>query len=246
MKGEKIFVKSASVLRGLAGCGVGMVLGAALLLNTIPAAWAQDALRLDDFDKTIKPNSTYGKWNSKKFSPVFGSGDTYFFQFVHKSADEHYLHMKSGKNNSFTVGIEDEFEVKDWPILEWEWKIDKLPARGDVRVKERDDQAGAMCFIVNPGLTGFQSLCYIYENDGPKDTPITSTKNEDARYLILRTGKEDGTGKWLKEKRNMLEDFKKVFGSEPKKKAVIGVQIDSDSVQDKSEAFYRNIFRKKS
>ena len=223
-----------------------LILGMAMagVIFFTAAARAQDSVRLDDFQKTYKPNENYGQWSSKKFAPVFGNGDMYFYQFIHEG-DNHHLHLKSGKDNSFSLGVETEFEVKDWQILEWEWKVTKLPAGGDVRVKEKDDQAGAMCVIVNPGLSGFSSLCYLWENDGPKDTPLTSTKRDNARYLILRTGAADGAGKWIAERRNILEDFIKVFGKAPDKKAVIGIQIDSDSVQGQGEAFYRNIYRKK-
>ncbi|MDH4247244.1 MAG: DUF3047 domain-containing protein [Deltaproteobacteria bacterium] len=226
-------------------CGIWVlwVLVGALGMLAHPV-WGQESVRVDDFQKTYKPNQTFGHWNARKFAPVFGNGDVYFFQFVHEG-ETHHLHLKSGKDNSFSVGVEEDFEVKDWPVLEWEWRVTQLPAGGDVRIKEKDDQAGAMCVIVNPGLTGFSSLCYLWENDGPKDKPLVSTKKDNARYLILRTGAADGTGKWYSERRNILEDFTRVFGRAPDKKAVLGIQIDSDSVAGQAEAFYRNISRKK-
>ena len=135
--------------------------------------------------------------------------------------------------------------MKDYPILEWEWKVTKLPKNGDVRVKARDDQAGSICVIVNPGLIGFDSMCYLWENEGPKDFPLISTKRNASRYLILRTGKEDGTGKWYKQRRNILKDYIRVFKKKPKKKAIIGMQIDSDSTESSAEVYYRNIYRRK-
>jgi len=214
----------------------------------LPGTHAQGAaneIRLDDFNKTLKPGKTYGKWDSRKISPLLGSGDEMFFQFVHKSDEEHYIHIKSGDNNSFSLGVEVEFEVADTPMLHWDWKVTQTPKGGDVRNEDKDDQAGSICLIVDPGLTGFKSLCYIWENDGPKDTPITSKKRSDSRYLILRTVKEDGKGAWFSESRNMLEDYTRVFGKAPAEKAVIGIQIDSDSTESSAEVFYRNIRRGK-
>ncbi len=98
-----------------------------------------------------------------------------------------------------------------------------------------------MCLIVNPGLFGFKTLCYLWENEGPKDKPLTSTKRDDSRYLILRTKAEDGMGEWKKEQRNLLTDYKRVFGKAPDDKAIVGMQIDSDSTESAAEAFYRNI-----
>lgn len=206
----------------------------------------EQAWRLDDFDKTYPPNEVFGNWKSRKFSPVFGNGDLYFFQFVHEGAD-HEIVLKSGRDNSFSVGLETPFRVQDWPVLEWEWRIVRLPKGGDVRVRERDDQAGSVCVIVNPGLVGFQSLCYLFENDGPKDTPITSVQRDDSRYLIVRTASSgDSTGVWLQERRNILEDFKRLFGKEPQKEAVFGLQIDSNDTHSAAEARYRNLYLRKS
>ncbi len=180
-----------------------------------------------------------------KFAPFFGSGEKMFLQFVHESEEEHYIHLAAGSNNSFYVGVEEEFRLQDWPILEWEWKATKLPQGGDVRKAESDDQAGLMCVVVDPGLIGAQALCYLYENEGPKDTPIISRKRDDSRYIILRTGAEDGTGTWYHERRNAYEDYKRAFGEEPDDTAALGMMIDADETETTSEAFYRNIYRRR-
>jgi len=222
---------------------VGIALGmfSLVLVQEARAQTPRKTWRLDDHKKTLSPGKAFGKWDMEKIAPVFGSGEQTFFQFVHDGEDKHYIHLKSGKNNSFSVGLGEKFEVKDWPELEWEWRVTVLPTGGDVRVKERDDQAGSICLIVNPGLFGFKSMCYLWENGGPKDKPLVSTKREDSRYLILRSKAEDGAGEWKKEKRNILADFKRVFGKDPDDTAIIGMQIDSDSTTSAGEVFYRNI-----
>lgn len=220
-------------------------------LPGIPArpglSWAaDDAVRLDDFTRRYEPGELYGSWEVRKIAPLFGSGADQFFQFVDTGgADGHYIQLRSGRNNSFSLGRSDGFRLQDWPILEWEWKVTRTPKDGDVRVTARDDQAGSICVIVNPGLIGFDSLCYLWENAGPKDTPITSTKRDASRYLILRTAQADGVGRWYAERRDMLADYTRVFGRPPAHDAVIGMQIDSDSTASGGEVFYRNIYRRK-
>lgn len=227
---------------------VGAVLAAGLVLagGGRPAWAAPDAVRLDSFQRTYPPGSLPDTWELHKIAPLLGSGDDEFYQFVNKSgSDGHYIHLRSGADNSFSIGYRQKFRLQDWPILEWQWKVTRTPKGGDVRVKARDDQAGSMCVIVNPGLFGFYSLCYLWENAGPKDTPITSTKRDDSRYLILRTVKDDGVGRWYSEKRNVLKDYIRVFGHPPQQEAVIGMQIDSDSTESSGEVFYRDIYRRK-
>jgi hypothetical protein len=215
-----------------------------LASSLAPALASADSVRLDDFTRTYPPGETYGTWELQKFSPKFGSGADLFFQFVRSSDQEHHLHLRSGRNNSFSLGRKEPFKLQEWPILEWEWNVTRAPPGGDVRVRAKDDQAGAMCVIVNPGLFGFESLCYLWENAGPKDTPITSTKRDNARYLILRTVGEDGVNRWYAERRDALADFTRVFGKPPAHDAVIGMVIDSDDTASAAEAFYRNIYRR--
>jgi len=202
--------------------------------------------RLDDFDKSLGPREVYGAWTVRKIKPLFGNGDQFFFQFVH-SGNEHEIVLKSGKDNSFSLGLEKPFRVQDWPILEWEWMIVTLPKGGDVRVREQDDQAGSVCIIVNPGLVGFKSFCYLFENDGPKEKPIVSVQREDSKYLILRTASSgDPVGSWLKERRNVLQDYQQAFGRAPEEEAVFGFQIDSNDTRSSAEARYRNVYLRKS
>ena len=208
---------------------------------------AQDALRIDDFSKTLPPDELPAGWDTQKFSPRLGTGDVFFVEFVHDgTAEGHFIHVKSGTNNSFAVGSERKFKVKDWPWLEWEWRVTQLPRGGDVRIKERDDQAGAMCVIHDPGLLSAETLCYLWENKGPKGAELTSTKRDASKYIILRADDTDKLGEWHSERRNIWEDFKKLFGKEPAKDTVIGVQIDSNDTKSYAEAYYRNIVLKKS
>ena len=118
-----------------------------------------------------------------------------------------------------------------------------LPKNGDVRVKARDDQAGSVCVIFNPSSTiFFETVCYIWENKGPKNARLSSTKRDRSKYVILRSADKDKLGVWYKEKINFNKDYKSFFEKWPPANAVIGVQIDSDSTSSSAEAFYRNFF----
>jgi hypothetical protein len=213
----------------------------------VPGSAKGEGLRLDLFDKTYPPGQSPPNWAARKFAPLIGDGDRYFYEFVHKGPDEHFLHLGSGRNNSFSVGYNKPLNLKEMPWVEWDWKITVLPTGGDVRRKDRDDQAGALCLVVDPSATSFDSsLCYLFENDGPKDTPITSTHRDNARYLIVRTAKSgDPVGAWLHERRNLLEDYKRVFGHDLSKPAFLGMQIDSNDTETSAEAFYRNLILRK-
>jgi len=247
---QRLSARMGAPISLAAVCALIVALGLAAPLQR-PAAQAQTAagaeLRLDAFDKTYAPNEAPEGWTTRKFAPIFGNGERYFFQFVHNGADEHYLHLQSGRDNSFSVGREKLVPLQEWPVLEWQWKMGVLPKNGDVRVKERDDQAGDVCVVIRPSLTGFDSsLCYLFQDEGPKDTPIKSTKRDNAYHLILRTtAAGDPLREWLQERRNVLADYKRVFGREPSGEALIAVLIDSNDTESSAEAFYREIVMRK-
>ena len=219
-----------------------LILGLTWFAGFAAQPMAQEAMQLDNFTKTLSPGEAAPGWDAKKFAPVMGSGNKFFFQFVHDGPEKHYLHVQSGTNNSFSVGVQKKIQFQDWPVLTWEWKVTRTPTGGDVRVKSKDDQGGAMCVVIDPSTFGFDSiLCYIYENEGPKDTVLTSTKEKTAKYIILRTASQDKTGEWYTEKRNALADYQKAFGKPPGKPGIVGIQIDSNDTESTAEAFYRNI-----
>lgn len=205
-----------------------------------------DFIRLDNFNKTYRPGKIPGKWKAKYHLPFFGSGERALIQFVHKGPGQHYIHLASGKDNWFSLGMNVPFLAKDWPVLEWEWKITKLPKGGDVRNTNTDDQAGAICLIVDLGTFGYDSaLCYLYENSGPKNKVVIHPKNDNSRFFFLRTGEADGVNRWYKERRNIFRDYQKAFGKPPRKKGLIVIQIDSNTTETSAEAFYRNIYQRK-
>ncbi|HUJ74220.1 MAG TPA: DUF3047 domain-containing protein [bacterium] len=235
----------AATLRGLILAAV-VALGGALAQP--PLVHAQEQRRLDDFSKTYPGNQTYGDWDARKFSPRFGDGEKYFFQFVDDGHGEHYLHLMSGKDNSFSVGYKRQFQLKDWPVLEWEWKMGALPKGGNSHAGSTDDEAGQMCVIVNPGLFGSQSICYLFDNGAAKsDQAFASPQGQRSQYIVLRSAAGgDATGTWYPERRNIYEDYKRVFGKEPEKEAAIGILINSQHTASSAEAFYRNIVQRKS
>ena len=197
--------------------------------------------RLDTWKQALPPRKTPEGWQSRKFSPIFGSGDRYLYRFD-RNAEGPFLHLRAGRDNSFSVGNEREFDITAYRRLRWEWRVTQLPRGGDVRVKAKDDQAGSLCVLFDPQPFGFKSICYVWENAGPIDTPITSTRSEDARYLILHTGTQKPFGEWVAQERDVLADYRRLFDADPEDKAIVGISIDANDTRSSAEAYYRRIF----
>jgi hypothetical protein len=63
--------------------------------------------------------------------------------------------------------------------------------------------------------------------------------------VVVRSGRAD-FGKWLRESRNVLEDFKKIYGETPGEDVgAISLAIDSNDTRSSAESFFGEIlFRK--
>jgi outer membrane protein OmpA-like peptidoglycan-associated protein len=154
------------------------------------------------------------------------------------------LHLISAGNSSFGLRKEFNVDVKKFPVLCWRWKVNKLPRGGDVRKSATDDQALQLYVAFKatgfPAMTHIPVIGYIWDSEAPKGWSGRSCQlgGDKLRYLVLRN-RTDQTGQWYTERRNVYQDYKKLFsdikGGEPKG-LTTGVQIHINSQRTKSPA----------
>jgi hypothetical protein len=72
-----------------------------------------------------------------------------------------------------------------------------------------------------------------------------SQKSGTVTYVVIRSGPAD-LGKWLTERRDVREDFKRIYGEDPSDDpGGVSFGIDSDDVKGTAEAYMGRIaFRK--
>jgi hypothetical protein len=176
-----------------------------------------------------------GNWGSPK----------YLFQVVAEGSTK-VLHMRSDGDSS-TIAKELKVDVKQYPILQWRWKATVLPAGGDARKKETDDEACQVyvTFPRVPQLVRSRIIGYHWDTTAPVGTVTTSQKRSIITYVIVRSGPTE-IGKWITETRNVLDDFKRIHGEEPGEQVgAVSVSIDSDDTHSSAECFMGEIaFRK--
>jgi len=161
-----------------------------------------------------------------------------------KDGENYYMHLISNGNSSFGARTATHVDVKDFPIITWRWKVNKLPVGGDVRRKATDDQAVQLYVAFKS--TGFPAalntpiIGYIWDNEAPRGWTGRSSQvgGDKLRYIVLRN-KTDKTGQWFTERRNIYEDYKKLFreinGGEPMG-VTSGVQVYINTQRTKAPA----------
>ena len=156
------------------------------------------------------------------------------------------INMKSAGDSS-TISKEVKVDVKTSPILQWSWRAVTLPKGGNACKSATDDEA-AQIYVTFPRFpTAVRSriVSYIWDTTAPVGTVCKSEKTGLVTYVVVRSGSAD-LGKWMTESRNVLEDFKKIYGEAPGEDVgAISLAIDSNDTKSTAESFFGEIFFRK-
>ena len=218
-----------------------VVLALSLLLAV--AAWAADLAVVEDWTKLAV--------GAKGIPDGWKGGQTWGFPkhdfTVVDNDGRRTLHLRSTDETS-TVSryIKGKVKLKETPILEWSWKVVTLPKGADSRSKHTDDQAAQLyvSWPRFPQAVRSRIIGYIWDTTAPQGLVVQSEKTSTVTYVVVRSGPGE-LGKWLTERRNVVEDYRKIYGEEPDNPGAVSIAIDSDDTHSTAEAFFGAIvFRK--
>ena len=216
----------------------------ALLLAAAPAVLAQGSeVLVEDWSRTpVGHKGVPNGWRTP--SPNWGN-PKYEFDIVSESAAR-VLHLVSDGDSS-TIIKEVKIDCKDYPVLQWRWKVVELPKGGDARKKATDDQAAQIyvTFPRFPAAARSRIIGYIWDTTAPAGTIVKSQKTGLVTYVVMRSGDAD-LGKWITETRNVCQDYKTIYGEEPGEKVeALSIGVDSDDTRSRAEGYVGEIlFRK--
>jgi Protein of unknown function (DUF3047) len=207
---------------------------AALLLVFATSASAAAQVVVEDWSaqavgsKGIPAGWRGQNWGSPKYDFTIVTNDG------HKA-----LQMRSANEGStISKEVKGNVNLKETPILEWSWKVTTLPKDGNSCRKATDDQAGQV-FVVWPRFpeaVRSQIIGYVWDTTQPVGTVCKSEKTGTVTYIVVRSGPAE-LGKWLTERRNVADDYKRVFGGEPDPPSAVSIAIDSNDTNSTAESF---------
>lgn len=152
-------------------------------------------------------------------------------------------------------------DPKRHPIVEWSWNVAQPPRGADPRVPSREDSPARLVISFHgdvksldfaervtlrmyKGLTGqmlpFAMLMYVWADGVPAETIIPGV-HTDKMQMIVVEGDRARAGEWLRFRRNVLEDYRRVFGADPWDIVAVGVMTDSDDTGQSARAMYGDI-----
>jgi Protein of unknown function (DUF3047) len=156
------------------------------------------------------------------------------------------LRVRSDDDSS-TISKELSVDVKQFPVLQWRWKVVVLPKGGDARRKETDDEAAQLyvTFPRFPSAVRSRIIAYIWDAKAPAGAIFPSQKVGTVTFVVVRSGDAD-LGRWLTETRNVYDDYKRIYGEEPGETVgAVSISINSQNTHSSAESFFGEIlFRK--
>ena len=187
-----------------------------------------EPLLIDNFNAGLSPN-----WKHEQFSGMNNYS-------VVDEGGEKVLRGESHGTASALV-YKKEFRLQAYPILSWRWKVDDILADGDARSKNGDDYA-ARIYIVFPHwfVPKTRSLNYIWANKLPQGAELPNSYAANSILIAVESGRAN-SGRWINERRNVREDYRRIFGEEPPPVGAIAIMTDSDDTKAHSLAWFDDI-----
>jgi len=205
---------------------------AAVLISCALSGAAADRQIVGDFSTGADAKGVPQGWELKEKS---GRADL----AVVKQDGIHALQLRS-TDTSFAVQRQIQVNVREYPILSWKWKVDKLPKGGDFRTTKTDDQA-AQLFVA---FSRTRAIVYIWDSSAPEglmaDAP--SPPFIAIKAVVMRSG-PGKTGQWITEQRNVYDDYRKLFGATTKPPVASGLrlQINTQHTRTSGESYFADV-----
>ena len=185
--------------------------------------------QVEDFSR-FKPGTFPQGWKARG-----GDGSKVY---TVKADQESYLEAKA-INSAVAIAKKFEYDLKVYPFLSWQWRVIELPQGSDERYKKTGDSAAAI-YVIFPGFFRPDNIKYVWSASLAIGTTTESPYSSKTKIVVLRNHSSP-LGTWVSEKLNVYEDYKRLFGREPKHVKAIGIMSDSDNTGSRAEAHYKGI-----
>jgi hypothetical protein len=191
----------------------GAILTAATVLGLSAHAESYSPKKLP----SLRVIEDFSQYELDKFPKSFR---TYPFQ---RGKAEQVYHVKDQGGNKVLHALDDKdlsvqafkrftWDVKQWPHFSWRWKAVTLPPNANENNGMPNDSACGI-YVTFGGYTG-NAIKYVWSTTQPTGTIIEKKPNK--FYIVVLNSGSGEVGTWQTKSVNVLEDYKKIFKSDPK------------------------------
>lgn len=159
-----------------------------------------------------------------------------------------YLRMSSDGSGSALI-FHDVYDIREYPVLEWRWRVDEAVRGVDPLERSGDDYAARIYVFFEYEVGGdlgwrdrvrynayralrgeyppHSGLNYVWAGVAVEERMYPNPYTDRVMVLVLRD-EESGTGEWRTERVDVLRDYRDAFGEDPPQSARLAVMSDSD------------------
>ncbi len=152
-------------------------------------------------------------------------------------------------------------DLRDTPVLCWRWRVDGVLKNADMATRQGDDYAArvyvgfrlpadAMDFATRTKLMvgraryGDQlpdaALSYVWDNRYPVGTERANAYTDRAHMVVVQSGAQQ-SGRWMVERRDVLLDVAKAFGSDKATPSLLAIATDTDNTGESARAGFADL-----
>jgi len=223
-------------------------------------AQSQDIIEVGRFSAATVGNTPPPGWKPLTFTKI----EKHTIYTLVK--DDNVVVVKAAAEASAS-GLTREIKInpKEYPIVQWRWRIMNILKKGDVHKKEGDDYPARIyiTFEYDPSKLGFfekakyktikllygeypplAAINYIWESKAPVGTMVPNPYTDRVMMFVVESGAAK-LNQWVNEERNVYEDYKKAFGEESPIISGVAIMTDTDNTGEYAIAYYGDIIFKK-
>lgn len=174
--------------------------------------------------------------------------------------DGHRVVMAESKASSSGMLRREKIDLNEFPVLEWSWKVGNLIEKGDVSQKDGDDYPARIYLMFDYSLKNLswgqrnlirltriiygrvpsRAINYIYANTEEPGLITQNPYTDLVTMVVVDSGKEN-TGQWRTYRRNILEDYRSIYGEDPPPVEAIAIMTDSDDTGESAVSWFGDI-----
>jgi hypothetical protein len=158
-------------------------------------------------------------------------------------------------------------DPKEFPYLAWRWKVDGT-LKNEAEGKKEGDDFPARVYVTfegDPAAASYidrlkrrlfgaflgkklpgNAINYVWAGKLGKNTSFRSPYTDCVAVVAIESG-DSAAGQWVAEERNVYEDYRNFFKSDPPKVLAVVIMTDTDNTGSSATAYYADIvFRRDS
>ena len=208
-----------------------ILLAAQLMIASTVLAQDSKMKLLGDFQEGWEEN-----WVERKFA-----GPPATFEMVEEDADS-VLQVTTNRSGS-ALWHSLNVNPTGRATLSWRWKIeDTLPDDTPERKKIGDDYVARLFLVFEPHLVNWRTraICYVWAAKEPPGSIYRSPYSNSVGIIVVQSGKEK-RGDWVLENREIVKDYRKVFGKAPEFLTAVVIMVDTDNTNRSALTFFDDI-----